>query len=648
MSINPASAPGSLHVPDKPDSATDIGAADIGAARLVVWTILFQIAWNITKLPGIMLQGIMPDPDDFLRLHQIRNWMDGQGWFDVSVPRMDPAFGGDMHWSRLVDMPIAALINVISFFTSQTMAERLTAIIWPTLLLVCLVLVMTAICRKVVPQGNKLVTLLFIVMCLPAMVEFAPGRIDHHNVQILLFSLALLGLVNRDTGWGHYLIGATIAGSIAVGIDTFLLLIVLLGFVALDWALGRDQRADGLFKTGIALVSTVLLLFVLSVPPQNWLAVRPDSISIFYVTLLVLIGGGFALLYLANPLLPRSSAGTDVVLRLGAGLAVASIIVTVMFSNFPDIFGGGLVGLSQDLQERWLSNIIEAKSLAATLAIMPGHWISTVAYCLVLAGAGAYVLRTTSQGKSHLITIYAMMMLSIAATLFQFRLMRTGIIASIPVCVAFFYVCQQRLLDGHQRSQGKSKSLRIAIFVGLTTLLLAPFWLALSLAIPDPRNSSLAQAQIAATAGKPTPRVESASPSAAGWRKQSIYPVCNKASQYKTLANLPAGLVMADLDSGPQVLVFTGHSIHAGNYHRNGRAILQVMDFFQTNLANAKRQARGLRVDYVAFCDPGTPVPQGKGHDGKLGAHILKNTPPRWLKRISPLEERMIVLKVIK
>ena len=40
----------------------------------------------------------------------IRALLDGQGWFDLRNYRLNPPGGFDIHWSRLVDLPIAGLI----------------------------------------------------------------------------------------------------------------------------------------------------------------------------------------------------------------------------------------------------------------------------------------------------------------------------------------------------------------------------------------------------------------------------------------------------------------------------------------------------------------------------------------------------------
>ena len=53
------------------------------------------------------------DNDSLLRLVEIRDLIGGQGWFDLHQYRMGPQGGFVMHWSRLVDAPIAAIILVV-------------------------------------------------------------------------------------------------------------------------------------------------------------------------------------------------------------------------------------------------------------------------------------------------------------------------------------------------------------------------------------------------------------------------------------------------------------------------------------------------------------------------------------------------------
>ena len=47
---------------------------------------------------------------------QVRALLDGQGWYDLRQYRLNPPAGADIHWSRLVDLPIAGLKLLLTPF----------------------------------------------------------------------------------------------------------------------------------------------------------------------------------------------------------------------------------------------------------------------------------------------------------------------------------------------------------------------------------------------------------------------------------------------------------------------------------------------------------------------------------------------------
>jgi hypothetical protein len=75
----------------------------------------------------------MGDPDDQMRLIQVRDWLAGQSWWDVTQYRMNIPEGGPMHWSRLVDVPIAAAILVLTPVFGMALAEHATLAVIPLL-----------------------------------------------------------------------------------------------------------------------------------------------------------------------------------------------------------------------------------------------------------------------------------------------------------------------------------------------------------------------------------------------------------------------------------------------------------------------------------------------------------------------------------
>src|SRR6185503_6098456 len=72
--------------------------------------------------------------DDAMRLVEVRDWLAGQDWFDLTQHRLSPPTGVAMHWSRLIDLPLAALILAGDGLFGRVGAERLALAVWPLLL----------------------------------------------------------------------------------------------------------------------------------------------------------------------------------------------------------------------------------------------------------------------------------------------------------------------------------------------------------------------------------------------------------------------------------------------------------------------------------------------------------------------------------
>ena len=73
---------------------------------ILAWALvsLFMVHHAWASIPA----KIVSDPDDALRLVQVRDLIAGQGWWDVTQHRINPVGGGGlMHWSRIVDAPLA-------------------------------------------------------------------------------------------------------------------------------------------------------------------------------------------------------------------------------------------------------------------------------------------------------------------------------------------------------------------------------------------------------------------------------------------------------------------------------------------------------------------------------------------------------------
>jgi hypothetical protein len=597
------------------------------AGRIAAWVLAFQLAWNWKKLVPLFAQGAMPDTDDYVRLQQVRDWLGGQGWYDLVQHRMDPPLGADIHWSRLVDLPIAALVRLFGLFAPPPTAEAMAALVWPTMLLVATALVIVRICRALGDDLNPMLAVLFTVTCVTALTEFMPGRIDHHSVQILLFSLILLGLVSAGSAWGKILAGAAMAASISVGLDSLPLIGLLLGWIGFEWALGRDDGL-GLRRTALGLAAA-LPLFLANIPPQRWLLVQCDANSIVYLSALGGVAAAFGALAVATPWLPSGGGVKPVAARFGVAAALALSLAAALHALFPACAAGPFALIDPVLATRWLPSVNEAMGLFARLDKFPEVWLSGVAYCVALLLAGAMVAFARGRASPGLVPAYAALVLSIAAAVLQYRALRIGIFASIPLCVAFV-ATTRAWLARRQFAHGRTSSVVLAAVV---IALMSPVWWVAGVVIFPPAVSRV----VAEGA---------ASDSAPDWKKREFGPLCNERRQYEALARLEPGLVMADINSGPVALAMAPHPVVGGPYHRNARAILAMLDFFGSEPEIARRIAAERAVRYVFYCDPGDLAAADIASSKALAALILRGEEPAWLERLSPPGERFHLFRL--
>ena len=78
---------------------------------------LILIIWSATVFSYLVTSfraGEMLSTDDAMRLVEVRDFLAGQGWFDLTQYRLSPPDGVPMHWSRLIDLPLAALIGALT------------------------------------------------------------------------------------------------------------------------------------------------------------------------------------------------------------------------------------------------------------------------------------------------------------------------------------------------------------------------------------------------------------------------------------------------------------------------------------------------------------------------------------------------------
>ena len=249
------------------------------AVRPVFWLLLGLILLRALAFwPGLADRMERADNDDFLRMVMVRDWLAGQGWFDMQQYRLLPPEGVSIHWSRYIDAALGGIITLASWLVSMPVAEQVALVLWPTLLL-CLMLLLNAQGTRrasgdVAAIGAMLCVFLWTKL---AEFEFAPGRIDHHNVQILAMSalaFALIWPLTGSNGGRRVQVLSGVAGgiaaafSLAVGLEMLPVLLAVWAFAGLRFAFGCSGRWLWVFALTLAVAAPLMMAG--QVPVAAW------------------------------------------------------------------------------------------------------------------------------------------------------------------------------------------------------------------------------------------------------------------------------------------------------------------------------------------------------------------------------------------
>src|SRR5688572_27084156 len=257
---------------------------------------LLLVVWAVTVaayLIGGQSSGL--SADDAMRLVQVRDLLAGQGWFDLTQYRLNPPGGVEMHWSRLVDVPIAALIRAGEWLLPAAQAERLATTVWPAVLLLAFLAGLVRFARELADDTAARLALIFAALMAPVLQHFRPGAIDHHNVQLVLL-VWILALLVRERPRDAALAGGLCALSLAIGQEMAPAIVVIAALVALRWIMRGDASRDCAAAFGMALAAATIVVFVATVPPARYLAASCDALSIAQASTAVCGGFGLALL----------------------------------------------------------------------------------------------------------------------------------------------------------------------------------------------------------------------------------------------------------------------------------------------------------------------------------------------------------------
>ncbi len=258
----------------------------------LVWAGFALLSFAVLLVPGAQ----MSDPDALLRLQQVRDLLGGQSWWDVTQYRMVPPEGAAMHWSRLVDVPIAGLIWLFAFVMPMGRAEYLAMILVPLLYVGASLWLLRAIMLRLGLSEHEALVGLGLLLLFPLLpTSFAPTAIDHHVPQAVAALIAALMLLHPGSRRMAGIGGAACAVWLVISLEGLPLVAALAGLYGLRYVIDRD-RALPWFLGALGLCSALLSLatrpaseFVLwcdILLPAHWAAFAAGALTAWLIRFL--------------------------------------------------------------------------------------------------------------------------------------------------------------------------------------------------------------------------------------------------------------------------------------------------------------------------------------------------------------------------
>lgn len=542
---------------------------------------------------GRILSGQFPDPDDTLRLVQVRDLLAGQGWFDLVQHRIDPTSSPVMHWSRLVDLPLVVIIGGLTPLLGQAMAEQLAVVLVPLLALLAIMLCVGRVASRLFDRETVILACLAIGFLPMLVYQFQPLRIDHHGWQIVAVAAALAAISGQRAWRGGALAGLAMAIGMSISLELLPVAAVFGAVLALRWLRDRSQR---MWLVGFLQVLALGLFGLFAVTRGFGDAeLYCDAITVPHLILFAVIAAGATVLAYAPPTpWPAIAAG----LGLSAALGLA-----IFGYASPECVRTPFGALDPVVRDFWYNNVLEGRPL----------WHQDIAawaiLAQVLAGfAAALALARHATGNARVWwTDY--LLLYAGFVLLGLLVWRSMAFASVLAVLPLGWVLQQ----GLQRIRtSELAAARIATIAGLA-LVLAP----------------MAPVQAARSFAA---KSESGPPRAVQIDASS----CELDRSVQQLATLPSGTIFAPLDIGPAILQRTDHAVIATAHHRAEKAMKDVILAFSGTTDDARALVAKHKANYLVLCadliEPDIYI--GRGVDGSFAGALRDGTAPSWLEPV--------------
>lgn len=567
------------------------------------WKLLLVLLWIVTC--GVLLVYRWPqiqwfalgDTDDNMRLMQVRAWLGGQDWYDLRNYRLNPPEGFNIHWSRLVDLPIAVLLLIAKPLVGGAMAEKFAVSIAPMIPLGVVFAGLGLTARRLIAPGAAVLAAGIFVCLVTAMTMFMPLRIDHHGWQLAMLTVVLAGLADGRGMRGGVTVGLASALSLVIGLETLPWLAIAGAAIGLRWVSNGDAARLRGYAWSLGLGSVAGFFAFAS--NDNW-ALRCDALTPVWVSVMVAASLG---MWAVSALPARTRA-----VRLAAAALLGVALLLYFAMAWPDCLGRP-EQVSPQLQKLWLDNISEAKPLYTR----NGPTILAASALLVGLFGSFWALWANRDNERFgaWATISLMSLGSALMLLWQARAAPTALTFSVPGAAALGWAMLPRL-------RAHPSVLVRTLGVVAAFLLVSGLWVQLAAGQLPERDQARPGMKRVARANASCPSIPALRP----------------------IAMMPKATILTLVDLGPRLVTMTHHNALAGPYHRNGGAILDVHKAWRGSADDARAVMKRHGATLLLICPylSETTVYRAESPKG-FYVELSGGKVPGWLEPV-PLPER--------
>jgi hypothetical protein len=543
------------------------------------------------------------DPDDQLRMVQLRDFLNGQSWFDITQYRMNAPGGAPMHWSRFTELPLALIIILLTPILGQAGAEMAAGTIVPLAGLGLVALLLGQISVRLAGRNAGIVAVILTLLSPAILMQFRPMRIDHHGWQILMACLAMATIFWPNRQRAGIVLGLALAIWLHISLEGAPMTAAFFLLLGWRWIFEKAQGRR-LFWTIISFVVSSIVLFLATQRSGIFAATYCDTISpphIFAITIAAII------------MLPCiAKAPQDWRVRLGAagiaGIAAGIILLWIA----PQCGAGAFATLDPLVREYWYAHINEGlpvwhqgyKSAAGLLAAPLCGLLALVVLWKPADGERKINLRIAA-----FFLVYAFVL-----ALLVFRTVSVTSAYAIPIVAAL-------IAELFVRYRASRVALRR---VGMVALMLALF-------VPG--------ALVGKIASSIKPEVKKAATEAPK--------SCEAAESIAALMQIKKARFAAPFDMGPMILLTTPHQVLASSHHRNEKAMHDHIEIFRSAPNTSRTFVTKNGITHIAACaDEAEMTGYVKTDPKGLWANLSKGQTPDWLEKMPDAGNGILVWRV--